>query len=343
MSPKFPNSQPKTLTDFPALAFADREAQLESLHDKFFQPFYLMAEKCDFEASRDVLLSARCWRHDRSHSSVMIVSGRNESHLKYAEVAYDFFTRGYDVWMCDHRGQGFSQRELADTQIGWVDSFQNYVNDVSIFYSRMVAPHLKAAFYVVAHSMGAAVTSLWLAQSRVAPTAVMYTAPMFELILKPYPRVVVAAMVAAGLRSGKEKMYIPGGSEFNVADYGFDLTSSAARRNWNRELFVRHPELRLGSPSYRWLHEALQVPRRLAHSDFGNQLRCPLMVWQAGSDQVVRPNAQKYLHRAAGKCIILSERRSQHELMQETDDIRSRVLSQTLSFFESARHGEKLE
>lgn len=335
------NHHPASLADFPALPFLDREVQLENLHEKFFRPFYLLGEKCDFEATRDVVLSARCWRHSKSHSSVMIVGGRNESHLKYAELAYDFFTRGYDVWICDHRGQGFSQRELADTQIGWVDSFQNYVNDLSLFYSRVVAPHVKESLYVVAHSMGAAVTSFWLAQTRVHPTALMFSAPMFELIFKPYPKAVVAAIVAAGLRSGKDKLYIPGGTEFKAADYGFDLTGSTARRNWNRALFVRHPEIRLGSPSYRWLYEAMQVPRRLAQSDFAAALSCPLMVWQAGADQVVRPNAQQILHRAAGKCIVLSERRSQHELMQETDDIRSRVLSQTLSFFESARSGGK--
>jgi lysophospholipase len=329
------DSQIGSLGDFPPLPFIGREVRLVHLHEQYFQPFYNQAERCDFEGSRDVRLSARCWQNSRSHSTLILVSGRNESHAKYAEVAYDFFTRGFDVWIYDHRGQGFSQRELLDTQIGWVDNFQNYVNDLSIFYSRIVAPRRKKNLYVLAHSMGAAVSSFWLTQTRVHANAVMFTAPMIELVLKPYPRAIVSLMVAAGLRSGREQLYIPGGTEFKAAEYGFDLTNSSARRDWNRKLFTTHPEIRLGAPSYQWLHEALQVPRRLRAAGFPGALSCPLLVWQAGADQVVKPNAHRYLRHSGEKCVLITERRSQHELLQERDEIRARVLAQTLSFFEA--------
>ncbi|MBM3382746.1 MAG: alpha/beta fold hydrolase [Betaproteobacteria bacterium] len=324
------------LADFPQLTLLGRESKLTQLHEKYFQPFYSGAEILDFEASRNVILSARCWRHQRSHSTLLIVGGRNESHAKYAEVAYDFFTRGFDVWIYDHRGQGFSQRELVDTQVGWVDSFQNYVNDLSIFHDRILAPHKKNSLFLLAHSMGAAVSTLWMNQTRVRLNAVAFTAPMVDLLLKPYPRVVVNMMVAAGLRAGREKEYIPGGTAFEPSDYGFDLTNSAARRDWNRSLFISYPQIRLGSPSYRWLHEALQVARKMRSSGFVGAMKTPLLVWQAGADQVVKPNAHRYLRYFGENCELAVERRSQHELLQEHDDIRARVIDRTVSFFEKA-------
>jgi lysophospholipase len=251
-------------------------------------------------------------------------------------VAYDFFSRGFDVWTYDHRGQGFSQRELENTQIGWVESFQNYVNDLDIFYNRIVASQKKKNFYIIAHSMGAAVTALWLAQSQLKPTAVMLTAPMIDLILKPYPRFVVAAMVAAGLRSGRDKQYVPGSQDFQFSDYGFDLTNSTARRNWNRNLFAVYPALRLGGPSFQWLHEALQVPRRLRTVQFPDSVNCPILVFQAGSDQVVKPNAQIHLRSKNSHFVMAYEPHGQHELLQEQDDIRARVINKTLHFFEQA-------
>jgi lysophospholipase len=323
------------LSEYPVLPLLGREGKLSQLHEKYFQPFYCSAEVHDFEASRSVMLSARCWRNERSHATLLIVAGRNESHAKYAEVAYDFFTRGFDVWMYDHRGQGFSQRELVDTQIGWIENFQNYVNDLSIFHDRILAPHKKKQFFLLAHSMGAAVSTLWMNQTRTQVDAAAFTAPMVDLVLKPYPRVVVSLMVAAGLRAGRDKEYIPGGTEFKADGYGFDLTNSAARRDWNRSLFSMYPQIRLGSPSYRWLHEALQVSRKLRSAGFVGAMQTPLLVWQAGADQVVKPNAHRYLRYLGEKCVLAIERRSQHELLQERDDIRARVIERTISFFET--------
>lgn len=321
---------------FAQLDLVDRESRLDRLHRDYIQPFYQQGRKCDFEASRDVRLSARSWLHDAADATLLIVGGRNESHAKYAEVAYDFFTRGYDVWTYDHRGQGFSQRELENTQIGWIENFQNYVNDLDIFYNRVILPQRRKKFFIVAHSMGACVVGLWLAQTQVKPTAAMLTAPMLDLVLKPYPRVVVALMVSAGLKAGRDKQYVPGSQDFQFTEYGFDLTNSAARRNWNRNLFASYPALRLGGPSYQWLHEALQVPRKLTAVDFPSSVGCPLLVFQAGEDQVVKPNAHKYLKSKRSDFIMAFEPNAQHELLQERDDIRARVISKTLTFFENA-------
>lgn len=326
------------LSDFSPIPFAGRESQLPQLHEQYFEPFYQSAEKCDFVGVRGVQLSARCWRSDKSTATIMIVSGRNESHAKYAEIAYDFFTRGYDVICYDHRGQGFSQRELPNSQIGWVESFQAYVNDLSTFYSQIVQPRQRGPLFLIAHSMGAAISSLWLSQSRVPLTAAVFSAPMVELILRPYPRLVVELMVEQAIRAGREKEYIKGGKDFQSANYGFDLTDCAARRDWNRGLFQKYPQIRLGSPSFRWLHEALRMERRLAHLEFPRFVKCPLLVWQAGRDQVVKSNFVRFADQSQSSFILAYEASAQHELLQERDEIRQRVMCQTLAFFEGWKH-----
>jgi lysophospholipase len=328
----------RSLTDFPALPFSGREQKLNELHELFFQPFYEAAEQCDFKGVKGVRLSARAWRCASSIATLMIVSGRNESHAKYAEVAYDFFTRGYDVFCFDHRGQGFSQRELANTQVGWVESFQAYVNDLSTFHEQVVEPRRQGPLFILAHSMGAAVTSLWLSQSRVRPAAVVFSAPMVELILKPYPRVVVELMVNQALKSGREKEYILGGKNIELSTYGFDLTNCRARRDWNRELFRKYPQTQLGSPSFRWLHEALLMEKRLAHLEFPRFVQCPLLVWQAGEDQVVKSNFVQFAGQSQTSFIVAYEAKAQHELLQESDEIRQRVMCQTLAFLEGWKH-----
>ncbi|MEN9824538.1 MAG: hypothetical protein RI953_283 [Pseudomonadota bacterium] len=330
--------QVRSLADFAPIPFMNRETQLRELHSKHIEPFYQLAERCDFTGVKGVKLSARAWCSESSTATLMIVSGRNESHAKYAEIAYDFFTRGYDVICYDHRGQGFSQRELENNQIGWVESFQAYINDLSIFYSQVVEPRRKGPLFLLAHSMGATVSSLWLSQSRMQPAAAVFTAPMVELILKPYPKVIVELMIAQGVRAGREKEYIPGGKDIDLVSYGFDLTNCAARRDWNRELFKTYPHIRLGSPSFGWLHEALRVERRLAHLEFPRFVRCPLLVWQAGEDQVVKSNFVRFAEHSQSSFILAYEAKAQHELLQERDEIRQRVMCQTLAFFEGWKY-----
>jgi lysophospholipase len=328
----------RALSDFPAVPFSDRERRLSELHALFFDPFYNAGEQLDFEGVKGIRLSARAWRSESSVATLLIVSGRNESHAKYAEVAYDFFTRGYDVFCFDHRGQGFSQRELSQSQVGWVESFQAYVNDLSTFYTQCVEPRRKGPVFILAHSMGAAVTALWLSQTRLRPSAVVLSAPMVELVLKPYPRVVVELMVNQALKSGREKEYIIGGKNIELSTYGFDLTNCRARRDWNRDLFRKYPQTQLGSPSFRWLHEALLMEKKLAHLEFPRFVRCPLLVWQAGEDQVVKNNFVQFAGQSQTSFIVAYEAKAQHELLQETDDIRQRVMCQTLAFFEGWKH-----
>lgn len=332
------NRSQRELVDFPALPFTDREAQLRELHSRYIQPFYLSAEQCDFVGLHGVKLSARAWRSEASTATLMIVAGRNESHAKYAEVAYDFFTRGFDVFCFDHRGQGFSQRELENSQIGWVESFQAYVNDLSIFHEQQVVPRQKGPLFLLAHSMGATVSSLWLSQTRVRLAAAVFTAPMVELILRPYPRFAVELMIERALKAGRDTDYIPGGRDLDVQRYGFDLTNSSARRAWNRDLFKTYPQIRLGSPSVRWLHEALRIEHKLTHVEFPRFVNCPLLVWQAGQDQVVVSNFVKFARQSQTSFIIAYEAKAQHELLQETDAIRQRVMCQTLAFFEGWKH-----
>ena len=41
--------------------------------------------------------------------AIVISQGRNENILKYKELAYDLNQQGYDLYLIDHRGQGFSE------------------------------------------------------------------------------------------------------------------------------------------------------------------------------------------------------------------------------------------
>ncbi|WP_438876507.1 alpha/beta fold hydrolase, partial [Bacillus cereus group sp. Bce039] len=67
---------------------------------------------------------------------IIIVNGRIESACKYQELFYDLFHQGYDIYSFDHRGQGLSERLIADPQMGYVEQFDDYVRDMDELITR---------------------------------------------------------------------------------------------------------------------------------------------------------------------------------------------------------------
>ena len=64
--------------------------------------------------------------------AIVVVNGRIECTWKYQELFYDLFQQGYDIYSFDHRGQGLSDRLIEDQQMGYVEDFEDYVQDLHL-------------------------------------------------------------------------------------------------------------------------------------------------------------------------------------------------------------------
>ena len=76
--------------------------------------------------------------HNEVQESIVLVTGRTESYLKYQELAFDLYHQGYNVYIIDHRGQGLSQRLLKDNHKGYVKIFDDYAHDLKQFIDEVV-------------------------------------------------------------------------------------------------------------------------------------------------------------------------------------------------------------
>lgn len=124
--------------------------------------FWRQRDEAEFTGVDDIpvrFVRFRAQHHDRV---VVICPGRIESYVKYAELAYDLFHSGFDVLIIDHRGQGRSGRLLADPHLGHVNRFNDYVDDLAAFWQQEVQPGPWRKRYILAHSMGGAISTLFL-------------------------------------------------------------------------------------------------------------------------------------------------------------------------------------
>ena len=93
----------------------------------------------------------------------LVLPGWSEFSEKYAEVASDLHERGFDVLVCDPRGQGYSQRLQPGDKRGHIDDFRVFVSDLTVCMD-----HLRASqpgpYALLAHSMGGLIALEWMAE-----------------------------------------------------------------------------------------------------------------------------------------------------------------------------------
>lgn len=265
-------------------------------------------------------------------NALVLVTGRNESVYKYAELIHDLKNDGV-VFAYDHRGQGRSGRMLDDPLKGHVDDFTDYVSDFKLFIRTVVRPERFRRTVVAAHSMGGAVAALALASGDMGVSGLILFSPMVAINTGKLPRALARSMAAVLDRLGYGTAYLPGGG-YRVREFqaNNDLTSSRPRSIFARELERLFPEIALGDATNRWLHEAFGVTEALMVS--AGRITVPVLLLQATEDTVVDLPWQKRFCEALSRCRLEQIAGSRHEILMEQDGIRDRALRLVRGFWQ---------
>jgi len=278
--------------------------------------------------------------HDENNDRVIVVCpGRIESYIKYAELAYDLVNMGFDVLIIDHRGQGLSGRMLSDTHRGHVDNFSDYVDDLAAFWQQEVQPGPWRKRYILAHSMGGAISTLFLQRYEHQCDAIALTAPMYGIVMR-FPDWMVRHILdwAEGHQRIREG-YAIGTGRWRALPFALNvLTHSRQRYRRNLRFYADEPRLRVGGPTYHWVREGIlageQVLAGVGEDD------TPTLLIQAEEARVVdnRMHDRFCELRAAaghpcegGKPLVIKG--AYHEILFEKDTMRSVALNAIVEFF----------
>lgn len=263
--------------------------------------------------------------------TVVLAQGRNESIEKYAETISELIAAGLWVAAFDWRGQGGSPRLLKNRRLGHVRRFRDYERDLDAFFEQVVLPDAKLPFFLVGHSMGGLIALSSAARLANRVERIVVSAPFLGLAShRPPPafvRFVASAMCLIGLgsrASRKDRDY----SRFE----GNTLTSDRTRFARNQALLVAHPDLALGPPTWRWVHECLAAGRRVTTPTYLQSLTIPTVVLGATQDKVASyPEVERTArYFRAGRLIPING--AEHELFQEADKYRAQAMAALLAF-----------
>jgi len=270
--------------------------------------------------------------------TVVLLQGRNESIEKYAETIGELTARGLWVATFDWRGQGGSDRLLKHPRRGHVHRFSDYERDLSTFLEQIVLPDTRLPFFMLAHSMGAliALSQAPLLASRIERLAI--AAPFVALGGQKLGHGMIGFLAAlfslCGLGSlplMRDRGSLPFSQNL--------LTSDAQRFARNRRLTDACPELALGPPTARWLHETFKAIRRVSSREHLTRIRVPTILLAPTMDSLVPHLAVEALARNFRACHMIPIDGARHELLQEADHYRAQAIAAIEAFIPGSEGG----
>ena len=264
-------------------------------------------------------------RYDRidAKGTVVIVHGFTEGAVKFSELVYSLQQNGYAVLIYDQRGHGRSWRDerIQDPSLIHVERFGEYVEDLKIICDQVLSTMPKP-WYLFAHSMGGAVSSLFMEEYPEVFAKAVLCAPMIAAnrggMSKGVVKALCRAMKAAG--RGRTRIFISkpwAGPEV----FEQSCASGKERFDWYDALRVSQPLYQTNGPTYSWTLEAMNVTDQILAPGLPERVKIPVLLFTAEDDNQVLPEEQQMLieRLPAGRRKVVPG--SKHEIYRSPDQV----------------------
>jgi lysophospholipase len=263
-------------------------------------------------------------RKEQKRGSVILLTGRKEFMEKHLETVGELNYRGFDVFSLDWRGQGLSSRMLANRHKGFIKNYDIYINDLNLFVRKIVRPKASVPLVILAHSMGGHIVLRFIHEYPEIADKVVLVSPMIDILTWPLPGWWVRLMAKLAIKVGLDHAYIMGSGDYIVENFkGNRLTSDPERFKDENKAISENPDLALGGVTYGWLWATFESIDILTDPGFARKITSPILLVSAGCDRVVSVNAQKTICSLLPNCNFTKITGARHEILKETDAIRS--------------------
>lgn len=262
--------------------------------------------------------------------TICLVQGRTEYIEKYFETIADFQKRGFNVATFDWRGQGGSDRLIANRRLGYVRDFNEYWVDLQAFHANILLPDCPAPYYLVGHSMGGLVSLIAATRDRLMFDRIFLSAPMVGLGGLKLGFAGMATLADAMSLLGLGKMAVGRSADALPTERRFPgnpLTSDLRRYMVTVDTWRERPDLIVEKPTVRWVGAAMHAMAEAARDSFPTSIRVPVLMLAAARDEVVSTGwtEQLGLRMRTGRHMVVPAAR--HELFMEADPIRAQVFA----------------
>jgi lysophospholipase len=260
---------------------------------------------------------------ENATASVVIVHGFTEFIRKYREMCRFFLDLGFNVFVYDQRGHGLSGRETDDYSKAHVSSFDAYVRDLEQIIDRLVLPISSQPLYLFSHSMGGAISALYMQLHPTTIKGAIMSAPMIRPRTHNVPLPIMKVMLSHDSKKYGWDVPFRGAKKFN-ADAVLEYSSDQSRGR-----FQMNMETRISNTCYQnaeitngWLIESLKVYKKICNKST-RQIETDVLILSAECDRVVFNNAQEKFSSLLPHSTMITIEQAKHNLANGSDFILS--------------------
>lgn len=246
-------------------------------------------------------------------AALVVVHGVGEHSGRYMNLVNRFVPQGYAVFALDHTGHGQSSGARC-----YVDSFAEYVTTLKIFTDMLRAQHPGLPTFIVGHSMGGLISTLYLIENQAGHAGAVLSGPAIQASDG------ISAFTVAMGRFLARVAPKAGALALDPAGVSRDPAVVQAYRD--------DPLVYTGKLPARLAAETLDAMER-AQRD-ANRITLPILILQGTADALVNPAGAQLLYDR-----VSSPDRSlrlypgyYHELYNEPEPERNRVLDDVQSW-----------
>lgn len=267
---------------------------------------------------------------NNSKGIIVILPGLSEFGEKYIETARFFSDLGYGIYIIDWAYQGRSTRLKDSPQKRYSDGYETDISDLDFFIKNIIGT--TKPLYMLAHSMGSNIGLRYLIDHQNIFTAASFSAPMLGIKdLRFFPNFLKLFFLPFASH------YIPGGKDWHETARSSDgkdiFSSDPIRDQIHNSWSLSNPELQVGNTTYKWLYESLKSISLLKDSATLQKVTIPVLAAKAGKETLVDNKSIDQFIKKIPNGKLLDLKKSKHEIMVETDDIRDLFLAETLKTF----------
>ncbi|NEG70595.1 alpha/beta fold hydrolase [Bifidobacterium choloepi] len=275
------------------------------------------------------------------HGAVVLSHGFSEFADKYRELAWYFLLAGFSVCILEHRGHGYSPRDVDDKDIVYIDDWHRYVADFAKFAAQVGRPAAKGCrLALFAHSMGGGIATALLERYPKLIDRAVLSSPMIA------PDTHIPNWLAAGTTGflsdlGLAKAKAPGMHNFEPeVNWKDNPGASVARVQWFHDLRMNDSHYQTTAAANMWVKQAVRLSHAILQDKMVRRIQTPILMFQAGNDlwvlNVAENEFKEKLDRAGGRIEMDRIPKSAHEIFSMPNAVYAPYLKRILRYLQSS-------
>ncbi len=272
---------------------------------------------------------------EKPKATVVIVHGMAEFFPKYREYMWYLYQWGFEVFFLEQRGFGHSEGKCPEHDVIYIDSYDTYVEDLHGFIKEKVIPVSGGRpLFMIAHSMGGCIGTLYLEQHPKTFNAAILSSPMLKMKGVDFPPAVVELISLYANITGQKKKLAPNQKHFNPnPEFVGSSTQSRARFDYQLQFRRDDPDYQMTGASFGWAMASLRATKKLMEN--ASHIHIPITLMAAGDDHLVETSAFRTFKARVPQLNIHEYEYARHELFNSDERSRRRYFRDVLNTLDS--------